>query len=373
MAATAEDGDGVFESQALLGAGAAAKAFNRLMWTADATMGMTGSTRYGTAARMTSENAKKDPDTSEYGAFSYSTMQETVRTQDAAAVSLTGIASYMGGTHAVNTKGKVYTGTMELQVRFKAESVSGVVSGLQDSDGLAWQHNFADVDRIVLDDGTLRRNAKWTHTGTAGSNATVFYARQLGAAAARQRPSPTPSMASCWARALTRGARRTARGLSEQRAARRYLAGAFGVEHVADTARPVPSEDDGSAATAMLFSMVADDDGCQHDHGVDRGRDADGEGAGLRLSRHRRPPTRQHPHLRVPRRNVRSYRRRHRRHQPHPHHREVRLGGSERGGRGHAHRGQRPEVRRSGDLDPYDGARSAVNPAGPGLVRHAKR
>ena len=105
-----------------------------------------------------------------------------MRTQDAAAVSLTGIASYMGGTHAVNTSGKVYSGTMELQVRFKANSVSGVVSGLQDSDGLAWQHNFADVDRIVLDGaGHCGRNAKWTHTGnTAGSTATVFYTRDSG-------------------------------------------------------------------------------------------------------------------------------------------------------------------------------------------------
>ena len=254
VAATAEDGGGVFESQAL-GAGGARNAFNRLMWTADATMGMTGSTRYGTAARKTSANAKKDSATSEYGAFSYSTMQQTVRTADI--VSPTGIASYAGGTHAVNTKGKVYTGMMELQVRFKAESVSGVVSGLQDSDGLAWQHNFADVDRIVLDDGTLRRNAKWTHTGTAGSNATVFYAANSGLL------RPVTGITNTFdgillGQGADAGSEANGTWSIGTSGGSGYLAGAFGVEHVADTARPVPSEDDGSAATAMLFTMAAD-------------------------------------------------------------------------------------------------------------------
>ena len=257
VAATAEDGGGVFESQAL-GAGGARDAFNRLKWTADATMGMTGSTRYGTAARKTSANAKKAAgDPSEYGAFSYSTMQQTVRTQDAAAVSLTGIASYMGGTHAVNTKGKVYTGMMELQVRFKANSVSGVVSGLQDSDGLAWQHNFADVDRIVLDDGTLRRNAKWTHTGTAGSNATVFYAANSGLL------RPVTGITNTFdgillGQGADAGSEANGTWSIGTSGGSGYLAGAFGVEHVADTARPVPSEDDGSGATAQLFTMATD-------------------------------------------------------------------------------------------------------------------
>ena len=136
VAATA-GGGGEFESQAL-GSGAASDAFNRVMWSADATMGMTGSTRHGTALRMKSENAEGSADTEVYGAFSYSTMQQTVRTADA--VSLTGIASYSGG--------------------------------------LAWQHNFADVDRIVLDDATLLRNA--TRSNTTGANATVLYATNSG-------------------------------------------------------------------------------------------------------------------------------------------------------------------------------------------------
>ena len=68
VAATAEDGDGVFESQAL-GAGGAADAFKRLMWSAEATLGVTGSTRYGTAVRKSSTNAKSKSAMGEYGAF----------------------------------------------------------------------------------------------------------------------------------------------------------------------------------------------------------------------------------------------------------------------------------------------------------------
>ncbi len=257
VAATAKNGGGVFASQAL-GAGGARNAFNRLTWTADATMGMTGSTRYGTAARKKSANAKKDSAVSEYGAFSYSTMEQTARTADAAAVSLTGIASYSGGTQAIDGKGKTYAGTMDLQVRFKANSVSGVVRGLADSDGLAWQHNFADVDRIVLDDGKLQRNAMWNND--SGANATVFYAADSGLL------RPVNGVTNTFAgillgRGADAGSEANGTWSVNTKGGTGYLVGGFGVEHVSDTARPVPSGDDGSAATAKLFSMVADTTG----------------------------------------------------------------------------------------------------------------
>ena len=251
VAATAEGGGGVFASQAL-GAGGAADAFNRVKWSASATMGMTGSTRYGTALRKTSGHAKASPSTSEYGAFSYSTMHETLRTVDAAAVSLTGIASYSGGTRAISGSGKTYSGMMDLQVRFKANSVSGVVSGLEDSDGLPWQHNFADVDRIVLDDATLRRNAQWNNTGT---DATVFYTADSGLL------RPVDNIANTFAGILLgegadAGSEANGTWSVGDSEGTSYLTGGFGVVHVGDTSRPIPSGDDGSAATAMLFSMV---------------------------------------------------------------------------------------------------------------------
>ena len=261
VAATADGGGGAFATatggHGVLGAGGAAKAFNRLMWNAEATLGMTGSTRYGTALRKTSANATKDPSLSQYGAFSYATMEETLRTADAAAVSLTGIASYSGGTRAVSGAGKAYSGRMDLQVRFKANSVSGVVSGLEDSEGLPWQHNFADVDRIVLDDGTLHRNAQWTHTGNAGSNASVFYAANSGLL----RPvdnQPNTFAGILLGRGADAGSEANGVWSLGRVGGTGYLEGGFGVEHVGDTDRPVPTEDDGSAATAMLTSRAPD-------------------------------------------------------------------------------------------------------------------
>ena len=249
VAATADGGGGVFASQAL-GSGAAADAFNRLAWTASATLGMTGSTRYGTAIRKMSANAKSSPITEDYGAFSYSTMQQTVRTADAAAVSPTGIASYLGGTRAIDGKGNTYAGTMELQVRFTANSVSGVVSGLQDADGLPWQHNFADVDRVVLDDATLRRNAQWNNS--AGRDAAVFYTADSGLL------RPVYNITNTFAGILLgqgadAGSEANGTWSVGAEGGAGYLTGGFGVEHVSNAVRPAPTGGGVSAATTGAF------------------------------------------------------------------------------------------------------------------------
>ena len=254
MAATAEDGGGVFESQEL-GTGAATDAFNRLTWSADATLGMTGSTRYGTAFRTASDNAKSNPERDAFGAFSYSTMQETVRTADAAAVSLTGIATYSGGTRAVSGSGNAYSGMMDLQVRFTTNTVSGVVTGLEDADGLAWQHNFADVSQIVLGDATLLRNATWK---TPRTGATVFYTRESGIL------RPISNVTNTFEGILLgRGADAGSEangvwsvGTGDGSG---YLTGGFGVVHVADAARPTPPGDDGTEVAAKLITTVDGD------------------------------------------------------------------------------------------------------------------
>ena len=257
VAATAEDGDGVFESQKQ-GADKAADAFNRVRWSADATLGMTGSTRYGTAFRKDYDYATDTkPDMDDYGAFSYSTMDQTVRTADAAAVSLTGIARYSGGTRAVSGKGKTYSGMMDLQIRFNVNSVSGVVTGLEDADGLPWQHNFADVSQIVLDDAPLLRNATWKDSGTTG---TVFYTRDSGVL------RPFDLLTNTFEGILLgqgANAGSEANGVwsvGNPGNTAGYLTGGFGVVHVADAARPTPSGDDGSAAAAQLFSTVMTDE-----------------------------------------------------------------------------------------------------------------
>ena len=183
-------------------------------------------------------------------------MQQTLRSADAAAVSLTGIASYSGGTRAISASGDTYSGTMDLQVRFKANSVSGVVSGLEDADGLPWQHNFADVDRIVLDDATLLRNATWSNAADrTGQNAAIFYAANSGLL------RPVNNVMNTFAGILLgqgadAGSEANGTWSVGMEGGSGYITGGFGVVHVADASRPVPSGDDGSAATAMLFTMV---------------------------------------------------------------------------------------------------------------------
>ena len=255
VAATAADGGGVFESREL-GSGAAADAFNRVMWTATATMGATGATRYGTAVRKTTGNARTGLTTAEVGAFSYSTIAETVRTSLAAGLSQTGIASYTGGTEAISADGTTYSGMMDLQVRFNANTVSGVVRDLLSADGLPWQHNFADVDQIVLNDARLRRDSTWTGTG---STATVFYTADSGLL----RPNSTLTN-SFQGILLGTGADAgtQANGVWSVNAStsNNYLTGGYGVMHVGDAARPRPEGDSGGSAEATLMTtaVVAD-------------------------------------------------------------------------------------------------------------------
>ena len=253
VAATAEDGGGVFESQELE-ADKAAAAFKRVRWSAAATLGSSGSTRYGTAARKVANHAQQGPNLArgKYGAFSYSTMQHTVRTADAAAVSPTGIARYSGGTRAVSGSGTAYAGLMDLQVRFNVNMVSGVVTDLQDADGNPWQHNFADVSQIVLGDERLLRNAKWG-TNAPGADGTVFYTRDSGVL------RPVDGVSNTFRGILLgRGADAgsEANGIWEvgSRNSAGYLTGGFGVLHVADEARPAPSTDSGAEAGAKLLT-----------------------------------------------------------------------------------------------------------------------
>ena len=281
VAATADGGGGVFASQEL-GAGAATDAFNRVTWSATATMGTTGATRYGTAIRKTADHAREELSTAEVGAFSYSTISETVRTSQAAAVSLTGIASYSGGTEAISGDGTTYSGTMDLQVRFSANTVSGVISDLLSAEGRPWQHNFADVDRVVLSNARLRRDSTFTGSGADGA---VFYTADSGLLRAEPNPSQQfPGHSAGHGRG---------RGHPGERRVGVELSG----EHELPDGRlrrDARRGRDPAAAGGRLRGHVeheADDYGDaseQYPHRDDRGRQADGEGAEIRLDPRRR-------------------------------------------------------------------------------------
>ena len=258
VAATAKGGRGAFDSEkGNLAAGKAADTFNRLKWTATATLGSTGSTRYGTAVRQSTMYAVDKLKATDSGAFSYATMEETARTADAAAVSLTGSASYSGGTHAVSGAGVTYTGLMDVQVRFNANTVSGVVRDLEvasgDNAGLPWQYNFADVDRIVLGDAKLARNARWNDASTSVNKATVFFTADSGLL------RPIGNVDSAFkgillGKGANAGSEANGQWSLGKPDSSTYLAGGFGVMHVGDTSRPVPAGDDGSAHNSSLIT-----------------------------------------------------------------------------------------------------------------------
>ena len=254
VAATAKDGGGVFDNeQGRLAAKAASDAFNRVEWTATATMGTTGSTRYGTVLRkqtadnLAAGNAKSKLMTTQYGAFSYSTMSETARTADV--VALTGIARYEGATEAISAGGTTYAGTMDVQVRFNSNTVSGAVHGLVDQDAEPWQHNAAGVETIILSDATLQRDGEWHSTGaTTGS---VFYTRDSGLL------RPFTALANSFSgRLLGRGsaAGSEANGVWRVGSGSNLLTGGFGVLRTGDITRQRPKLDDGDVAKAQLIT-----------------------------------------------------------------------------------------------------------------------
>ena len=252
VAATAKDGGGVFDSSAgRLGAGAARDAFKRVKWTATATMGATGSTRYGTVLRKETVDAKTKLATTEYGAFSYSTMSETARTSDV--VALTGIARYEGATEAIGAGGTTYSGTMDVQVRFNSNTVSGAVHGLVDQDAEPWQHSAAGVETIILSDAALQRDGEWHNSANDGS---VFYTRDSGLL------RPFTGLANSFAgRLLGRGseAGSEASGVWSVGSGSNFLTGGFGVLRTGDITRQRPKLDDGDVAKAKLITTPAND------------------------------------------------------------------------------------------------------------------
>ena len=247
-AATAEDGDGVFED-AELSTDKAEAAFDQVMSSAAASFGATGSTRYGTILKKTTPTAVTDlkyaydaaGSTGALGAFSYSTLEETLRTSHI--VSTTGNAYYTGGTHALSNAGDVYTGQIDVQVRFSSKKVSGLVTRLADSEGALWKYLYGDVDTIVLD-SDLKVNAKWAGSG----DASVTYAARAG--------SPLPQTIDSTFHGILLG--RDAAAGSEANGTwsvgtqgGTYLAGAFGVTRGADTPVALPDPDSGAAAESM--------------------------------------------------------------------------------------------------------------------------
>ena len=259
-AATDGDGSGVFKGAAL-SESAALEAFDANVSESRIVFGSTGETRYGAISQKereyaTSDLTYKDADDATaaglVGAFSYATTNDVVRVWH---IQTSGNAYYEGGTTAVSGDGTLYSGEIELEVKFSSKRVSGLVTGLQTAEGDPWQYQFGDVEAIILPTATdLDNNAHWDASEDA-ARAQVTFERRAGS------PSPqtvastfagqllgTGDASGDWAHGVWTVGANSASGTS------RYLAGSFGASRVADTAPVRPGTDDGSGVETLATS-----------------------------------------------------------------------------------------------------------------------
>ncbi len=239
--ATEASGGGVFEF-AELGASAAERTFHATLWTAEAVFSGLGSTRFGAAKRRQRANAQA----ANYAAamddiqvFAWSTTDLVRRASE---VQAAGNAYYTGRTHAADSDGNLYSGEMELSVRFARRQVDGLVRNLATADGDRWEHDFGgDVENIFLPTATLTAQGTFSVSGDRG-DARVTYERRAGGT----REETIAGRAGLTGRLLGRGETAGSEAIGTWRinaageTPAALLAGAFGVRRGAD--RPDPSQ-----------------------------------------------------------------------------------------------------------------------------------
>lgn len=114
--------------------------------------GWTATTRYGAFSKQerSTVSGRLDfaPSTEGIGAYAYSPLEAT-RTRDLPG---SGEASYRGATIAASRESipALYTGHIELRVRFASRQVTALVSDLRDASGRLWRYSRQDVDTIRL-------------------------------------------------------------------------------------------------------------------------------------------------------------------------------------------------------------------------------
>lgn len=254
---------GVFADADLSSEGAVA-AFAAEQKEAMATFGALGNTRFGTFWRKIRADATSklaDPAAKDLGAFAYGTTG-TLATQRTRYVRQgTGSAFYVGRTEAIDGKGSVFSGDIEIQVRFAAEKVNAVIKNLVGASG-AWEYLYANVDvaEIILPDTSLGNAASW-NSGASQTGAMVSYDTRAGI--------PRPVSASYTFRGQLLGRDAGNQGneavgvwsLGSSDAGRDYLAGGFGAMRGDDLPDIRPEPDSGAGAKTMVLSwkdIVAD-------------------------------------------------------------------------------------------------------------------
>ena len=154
-------------------------------WTVN--LGRSANTRFGVYAKTQRADglatAKLEASADEadqpkrYGAFAYSPHKPS-KIGD---LPSSGEAFYTGETIAQEqTEFTIYKGMIDLRVRFRSKSVSGLIRGLMDGDGKMYTRSGEDVDSIILPTGTMTNTASWL-VGDGEENATVIFVPRAGA------------------------------------------------------------------------------------------------------------------------------------------------------------------------------------------------
>ena len=254
QAATKKDSGGILEVESLAAA-AAATAFNANKSEATATLGFTGSTRYGALTKQDRTNARAKLADDARVAFAYSTMAETART---AHVQTSGVATYSGGTRAV-LGDKLYSGDISIQVRFRSNKVSGLVTNLTNIDtGDAWVHLYGAVESIVLPEANLLTTGKWSAgkgdpenpAAATDPTASITYRPQAGS------PRPTSTMATFDGRLLGTGGKAGSEVAGGWSLNALGLYAGFGAVRGADTPGQTTTPDNGGTVKAKSFGLA---------------------------------------------------------------------------------------------------------------------
>ena len=169
-AATLAGGSDALQGFLKRNAAQASVAFNRPKSTAAARLGVLGSTRFGVATFNETDKAQSGfGDAERVQAFAWATIEATRRTSD---VQTGGYGFYTGRTHAADQDGNLYSGAIEIEVRFARMAVTGLVTGLARADTQEpWIHGLGgEVSGVFLPTARLRRAGTWTVTDRSEAN-----------------------------------------------------------------------------------------------------------------------------------------------------------------------------------------------------------
>ena len=169
-AATLADGPDALQGFLTRTAAQATAAFNRPKSTATARLGVLGSTRFGAATFNETDKAQSGfSDAERAQGFAWATIEATRRASD---VQTAGYGFYTGRTHAADQDGNLYSGAIDIEVRFARMAVTGLVTGLARTETQEpWVHGLGgDVSGIHLPTARLRRAGSWAVTDRSEAN-----------------------------------------------------------------------------------------------------------------------------------------------------------------------------------------------------------